>query len=132
MEEGSEITLEQFMQSQNERGELGIHMKRFHRDYDLLLTPSLPIPAFEAGREVPERMDSERWSSWTPFTFPFNLTGQPAASVPCGLTPQGLPTGLQIVGDRYAESLVLRASFTFESACPPPLPDLRPLRGDET
>jgi aspartyl-tRNA(Asn)/glutamyl-tRNA(Gln) amidotransferase subunit A len=127
MQQGESFSLEQYMQSQNERGALGSHMRRFHQDFDLLLTPSLPIPAFPAGQEVPDQMASERWSSWTPFTFPFNLTGQPAASVPCGLTPAGLPAGLQIVGDKYDEALVLQACHAFESACPAPLPDLQRL-----
>ena len=108
IEQGELFTLDDYMQSQNERGELGYHMKRFHRDYDLLLTPSLPIPAFAAGQETPDQMAAERWSSWTPFTFPFNLTGQPAASIPCGLTSAGLPAGLQIVADKYNEALVLQ------------------------
>ena len=121
---GAALSLEEYMESQNERGALGSRMKNFHQDFDLLLTPSLPIPAFAAGQEVPEHMESKRWSSWTPFTFPFNLTGQPAASVPCGLTPSGLPVGLQIVADKYNEALVLQASHAFESACPAPMPDL--------
>ncbi len=124
VEEGDLFTLDDYMQSQNERGQLGHHMKRFHRDYDLLLTPCLPIAAFAAGQETPHQMAAQRWSCWTPFTFPFNLTGQPAASVPCGLTSAGLPAGLQIVADKYNEALVLRASFAFEAAQPWALPDL--------
>lgn len=124
IEQGDLFTLDDYMQSQNERGVLGHHMKRFHRDYDLLLTPCLPIPAFPAGQETPHQMTAKRWSGWTPFTFPFNLTGQPAASVPCGLTSAGLPAGLQIVADKYNEALVLRASFAFEAAQPWALPDL--------
>jgi aspartyl-tRNA(Asn)/glutamyl-tRNA(Gln) amidotransferase subunit A len=56
--------------------------------------------------------------AWTPFTFPFNLTGQPAASVPCGFTTRGLPIGLQIVGRRFDDVSVLRASAAFERARP--------------
>jgi aspartyl-tRNA(Asn)/glutamyl-tRNA(Gln) amidotransferase subunit A len=65
-----------------------------------------------------------RWPEWTPFTYPFNLTKQPAASIPCGLTSQGLPAGLQIVGPRYGESLVLRAARAYEKAAPWTFPDL--------
>lgn len=130
MRQGESFSLQQYMQSQNERGELGSRMKRFHQEFDLLLTPSLPIPAFPAGQEVPDRMNSERWSSWTPFTFPFNLTGQPAASIPCGLTSQGLPAGLQIVADKYEDALVLRACHAFESIRPPALPDLSRIEKD--
>ena len=67
-------------------------MSRFHEQWDLLLTPTLPIAAFEAGREVPEGADDPRWPGWTPFTYPFNLTQQPAATVPCGFTAGG-PAG---------------------------------------
>lgn len=124
IQQGESFSLDEYMQSQEERGALGLHMKKFHQDFDLLLTPCLPISAFPAGKEVPDQMADGRWSSWTPFTFPFNLTGQPAASIPCGLTPEGLPAGLQIVGDKYAEALVLQAGFAFESVRPAPLPDV--------
>ena len=69
----------------------------------------------------------DRWIAWSPYTYPFNLTQQPAASVPCGLTRAGLPAGLQIVGPRYADALVLRAARAFESARPFALPDLHRL-----
>jgi len=69
----------------------------------------------------------KRWTDWTPFSYPFNLTQQPAASVPCGLTADGLPVGLQIVGPRYADALVLRAARAFESAQPFAMPDVSAL-----
>ncbi|MDN3352131.1 amidase [Actinomadura sp. DC4] len=100
------------------RMELGRLMGRFHEDHDLLLTPSLPIPAFEAGREVPAGWPEPRWTSWTPFTYPFNMTQQPAASVPCGFTSAGLPVGLQVVGPRHADARVLAACRAFENARP--------------
>ena len=98
------------------RGALGVHMNLFHRDYDLLVTPTLSIAAFDAGKEVADKMLQERWTDWTPFSFPFNLTQQPAASIPCGLTQAGLPVGLHIVGPRYADALVLRAAQAYEKA----------------
>jgi aspartyl-tRNA(Asn)/glutamyl-tRNA(Gln) amidotransferase subunit A len=103
-----------------ERDQLAIAMSRFHEDWDLLLTPALPIAAFEAGREVPEGSTDPRWPGWTPFTYPFNLTQQPAATVPCGFTSGGLPAGLQIVGARHADALVLRAARSYERAHPQP------------
>ena len=124
IEKGETYTLFDYMRAQHERGLLGKRMCRFHQDYDLLITPSLPIAAFPAGQEVPEQMKSDRWSSWTPFTFPFNLTGQPAASVPCGFTSGGLPVGIQIVGPSYDDVTVLRASYAFETARPITLPDV--------
>jgi aspartyl-tRNA(Asn)/glutamyl-tRNA(Gln) amidotransferase subunit A len=91
-------------------------MGRFHQTYDLLLTPTLPITAFPKGRDVPHRWRSADWTSWTPYTYPFNMTQQPAASVPCGFTSSGLPVGLQIVGPRHADALVLRAARAYERA----------------
>ena len=74
-------------------------MVRFHEKYDLLLTPQMPIPALEAGRVTPaDGSYGENWINWSSFTYPFNLTQQPAASVPCGFSSDGLPIGLQIVG----------------------------------
>jgi aspartyl-tRNA(Asn)/glutamyl-tRNA(Gln) amidotransferase subunit A len=96
-------------------------MHSFHRTYDLLLTPTLPIAAFEAGLLTPDPGRFPKWYDWTPFTWPFNLTRQPASSCPCGLTPEGLPAGLQIVGPVHADALVLRASRAFEAACPFPV-----------
>ena len=100
------------------RMELGRIMGRFHEEYDLLLTPTLPIPAFEAGRETPDGAPGSRWTGWTPFTYPFNMTQQPAASVPAGFTAAGSPVGLQIVGPRHADARVLAACRAFEEAVP--------------
>jgi aspartyl-tRNA(Asn)/glutamyl-tRNA(Gln) amidotransferase subunit A len=92
---------------------------RFHETYDLLLTPALPLPAFEVGDLVPNSGEwGKAWCDWAPFSYPFNLTTQPAASVPCGLTNAALPIGLQIVGAVGADALVLRASRAFETARP--------------
>jgi aspartyl-tRNA(Asn)/glutamyl-tRNA(Gln) amidotransferase subunit A len=106
------------------REQLIVAANSFHRTYDLLVTPSLPIPAFAAGEEVPVGSGLTRWPAWTPFSYPFNLTQQPAISVPCGLTAEGLPAGLQIVGPRFADALVLRAARAFEKAAPWPFPNL--------
>ncbi|MFD7612265.1 amidase [Streptomyces sp. NPDC059828] len=92
------------------RMDLGRRMGRFHTSYDLLVTPTLPITAFEAGAEVPRGSGFRRWTGWTPFTYPFNLTQQPAASVPCGVDGDGLPIGVQLVGARHQDALVLRAA----------------------
>ena len=82
----------------------------------------MPIAAFAAGVERPDPARQERWFDWAPFSHPFNLTQQPAASVPCGLTAAGLPVGLQIVGPMHADALVLRAARAFEAARPWPMP----------
>ncbi|QLH21999.1 amidase [Streptomyces sp. Rer75] len=95
---------------------LGHAMGRFHSAYDLLVTPTLPITAFEAGVEVPEGSGHTRWTGWTPFTYPFNMTQQPAASVPCGMSGAGLPIGVQLVGARHADAVVLRVAHALYGA----------------
>ena len=121
--EGAATPLIDYLAAVGRRGELGAALRRFHESYDLLLTPSVPIAAFAAGQECPDPSRQRRWIDWAPFSFPFNLSQQPAASVPCGLTAAGLPVGLQIVGPMHGDALVLRAARAFESARPWPLPD---------
>jgi aspartyl-tRNA(Asn)/glutamyl-tRNA(Gln) amidotransferase subunit A len=125
-EQGAKITAAEVLDAQMKRGALGTHMNLFHRDYDLLATPALAVAAFDVGQETPVK---GRWTDWTPFTYPFNLTGQPAASIPCGFTKAGLPVGLQLVGPRFADALVLRAARAFETARPIRLPDIARLAG---
>ncbi|MEV5829495.1 amidase [Spirillospora sp. NPDC052242] len=117
-EQGARYSALDYLAATARRMELGRIMGLFHERYDLLLTPTMPIPAFEAGVEVPAGSPSPRWTGWTPFTYPFNMTQQPAASVPCGTTAAGLPVGLQVVGARHADALVMRACAAFEAARP--------------
>lgn len=105
------------------RLQLGRHMNLFHQTYDLLISPQMPLAAFEAGAEVPAGRGMRDWMDWSPFTYPFNFTQAPAASVPCGITSEGLPAAVQIAGPRYREDLVLRASRAYESACPFVMPE---------
>jgi aspartyl-tRNA(Asn)/glutamyl-tRNA(Gln) amidotransferase subunit A len=112
---GSRIGAVAYLGAMAVRGELGVRMGAFHERYDLLVTPTLPITAFAAGVEVPPGWPCERWTTWTPFTYPFNMTQQPAASVPCGLA-NGLPVGLQIVGPRHADGRVLALAHAFQQA----------------
>jgi aspartyl-tRNA(Asn)/glutamyl-tRNA(Gln) amidotransferase subunit A len=112
---GEKVTTAQYLAAMQQRGALGLRMNEFHRSYDLLVTPTLPLAAFAAGKEVSNLLQEKRWTDWSPFSYPFNLTQQPAATVPCGLTKKGLPVGLHIVGPRYADALVLRAARAFES-----------------
>jgi aspartyl-tRNA(Asn)/glutamyl-tRNA(Gln) amidotransferase subunit A len=88
--------------------------------YDVLVTPTMPVPAFPVSLDFPVDVAGQRKSrlDWTPFTYPFNLTGQPAMTVPCGFTNAGLPVGLQIVGRRFADATVLRAAAAFEALAP--------------
>jgi aspartyl-tRNA(Asn)/glutamyl-tRNA(Gln) amidotransferase subunit A len=93
---------------------------RFMRNYDLLLTPTLAVPPFALHIQGIEKIDGRMVtpSQWLAFTFPFNMTGQPAASVPAGFTRTGLPVGLQIVGRHLADTSVLQAAASFEAAKP--------------
>jgi len=125
---GEKITMKQYQDAVTKRGALGVLMNQFHERYDLLLTPTLPLPAFDAGIEYAGIAKERRWTDWTPFSYPFNLTQQPAASIPCGLTKSGLPAGLHIVGPKYGDALVLRAARAYESAVPIAMPDLSRLK----
>lgn len=115
---GAKLPLMDYLAAVKEREQIGVRMNRFHETWDLLLTPTLPLPAFAAGVELPVKADGSHWPDWTPFTYPFNLTRQPAASVPCGLTAAGLPAGLQIVGPSYGDAAVLQAARAFENLRP--------------
>jgi aspartyl-tRNA(Asn)/glutamyl-tRNA(Gln) amidotransferase subunit A len=108
-----------FVGAQLKRAEVSNALAQFFEQYDLLLTPTMPLSAFEAGCLVPPGGEwGERWTDWAQFSYPFNLTQQPAASIPCGQTSDRLPIGLQIVGAVGADDLVLRASRAFEAARP--------------
>jgi aspartyl-tRNA(Asn)/glutamyl-tRNA(Gln) amidotransferase subunit A len=114
LEQSLSITLEEHMEAVRQRGLLGTQMRVFMERYDLLVTPTLPIPAFEAGKLSPIDEARGKWVNWTPFSYPFNLTQQPAASVPCGFTKAGLPIGLHIVGRMFEDKTVLRAACAYE------------------
>ena len=117
IEQSRSITVEQLQQATMQRGALGAKMRGFMVKYDALITPTLPIPAFEAGKLQPADSDNHgKWVNWTPFTYPFNLTQQPAASVPCGFTKTGLPVGLQVVGRMFEDARVLRICAAYEAA----------------
>ena len=94
--------------------------REFMQGYDLLLTPTVPVTAFAAGADHPGQINGQptTYLGWTAFTYPFNLTGQPAATVPCGFAANGLPVGLQIVGRWRDDATVLRAAAAFEALAP--------------
>ncbi|MGI9053301.1 MAG: amidase [Ilumatobacteraceae bacterium] len=113
------------------RGELGSQMRQFMTQWDLLVTPSVAIPAFDARPAGHTPMDPQTMLGWTPFSYPFNLTQQPAITAPCGLTTPtstaaALPIGLQLIGPMFADALVLRAARAYECVRGPTLrPDLK-------
>jgi aspartyl-tRNA(Asn)/glutamyl-tRNA(Gln) amidotransferase subunit A len=109
-----------YVQAWFDRLAWNLHVQKLLTKYTLLLTPTLPCRPFAVGLEHPPDIAGTPVGryDWIPFTFPFNLTGNPAASVPCGFTADGLPVGLQIVGRRFDDALVLRASAACEESHP--------------
>lgn len=93
-------------------------VRQFFEPYDLLVTPTLPVPAFPVGLGVPPGYEHRSIVSWVYYTYPFNLTGQPAASVPAGLSKEGLPVGLQLVAKINHETDIFRAAAALEHARP--------------
>ena len=106
------------------RGLLGSHLRQFMQRFDLILTPSTAVPAFKALPAGHSAMNSEAMLGWTPFSYPFNLSQQPAISLPCGLTADGLPMGVQLVGPMFGDALVLRAAKSLETCYTLMRPDL--------
>ena len=117
-EAGRRYSAEDVLVAGMHRAALTRRMNEFHRTYDLLITPALAVSAVPAGMDFPEDRGMSSWFDWSPFLFPFNFTQAPAASVPCGFTAGGMPAALQIVGPRYAEHRVLRASRAYEAIHP--------------
>jgi aspartyl-tRNA(Asn)/glutamyl-tRNA(Gln) amidotransferase subunit A len=100
------------------RMDLGRRFGLLHETYDALVCPTMPIAAFAAGQPAPDDWPSDLWPSWTPYTYPFNMTQQPALSLPCGFTPDERPIGLQIVGPRHGDAIVLRVAAAYEARTP--------------
>ena len=116
----TEWTAQDFTEAYKARQQLNLELREFMREYDLLLTPTIGVPPFEAGGTAPREIEgrpvpAEHWQS---FTFQLNLTGQPAATVPAGQTEKAKPVGLQIVGRPLDDETVLRASAAYEKANP--------------
>jgi aspartyl-tRNA(Asn)/glutamyl-tRNA(Gln) amidotransferase subunit A len=121
---GEKIGAADWVEADLVRNALGRRMMEFHQRYDLLLTPTMPVPALPAGQDLNDPGRERHWIDWSPFSYPFNMTRQPAASIPCGLTASGLPIGLQIVGPLYGDGRVLRAARAFEASQPERRPPL--------
>lgn len=128
--------LADYLSAAKARAEFAGKVHALFEEIDLLLLPTVPVEPFAADREAPEGFQSRSqilaWTGWTPFTYPFNLSGNPAASLPCGLTTNGLPVGLQVVGRRHADALVMAfcqqaEDYLFKNNNPPLV-----VAGDET
>jgi len=121
---GSRLSALDIQQLNQRRGVLGSQMRQFMQRFDLLVTPAVSIPAFDARPAGHSPLSPESMLGWTPFSYPFNLTQQPASTIPCGLTRDGLPMGLQFVGPMFGDALVLRASKAYENARPIARPEI--------
>ena len=124
LEEAQNISILDYLETQERRAELVWSMRRFHETYDLLVTPGALITAFETGHLMPPGWNTSRlWHFEAPM-FLANLTRQPAIAVPCGFTESGLPVGLQILGPRCKDAQVMAAAHAYQQAFP--LTDRRP------
>ncbi|WP_207770955.1 amidase [Kumtagia ephedrae] len=112
---GSAFTSTQLVQAQIRRGEFGAAMDKMLGEFDFLVSPATALPAFDAGLELPKDSGFKRWTEWAGFSYPINLSQQPACVIPCGLTAAGLPVGFQIVGARGADARVLSAAASLEA-----------------
>jgi aspartyl-tRNA(Asn)/glutamyl-tRNA(Gln) amidotransferase subunit A len=119
---GKKIPILAYMKAMETRTALSEKMTLFHKKYPILITPALPITAFQAGRNQPDGDPDGDWVGWTPFTYPFNMTQQPASSVPCGFGADGLPVGLSVIAAKYQDLLVMRVSRALERELAPVFP----------
>src|SRR5690606_10461950 len=118
-----DILARDYLDATRKRRELHTRVQAFYERYDILLTPTMAIPPSkhpESMADYPKTVNGVEVGAtgWHPFTFPFNLTGQPAATVPCGRSAEGLPIGLQIVGARFDDLRVMQLAAAYEEARP--------------
>jgi aspartyl-tRNA(Asn)/glutamyl-tRNA(Gln) amidotransferase subunit A len=120
LEDGRRYSAEAYVEMRGRKQAYCDAVRELFDTYDLLLTPTVSVAAFEVGRLNPAHFPQHAWDwfPWAGFSYPFNFTGQPAATVPAGFTASGMPVGLQIVGRRLADLQVLQASAAFEEARP--------------
>ena len=111
-------TLEEYYTQVFRRYEFRERLRQFLESYDLLVTPTLPVAAFDVGLNTPPELPGANIISWVAYTYPFNLTGNPGASLPVGFTGDGLPVGLQVISRAISEVDIFRAAAAFEAARP--------------
>lgn len=115
---GERVELSDYLDAMTIRAEFGRQVKEYFQHFDFMLTPTVPMPAFAVDEPFPDSKGRGWSDDWIPFTYPFNLTQQPACSVPCGFSGSGLPVGLQIVGAMHDDQGVLQAAYAYEQAAP--------------
>lgn len=120
VERGLRLSAVDYVNALVQRNAFWQSARALFENFTLLVTPSVAVPPFAIGRDRPPWPAGKDGAElrWSPFTYPFNLTGQPAVSVPCGWTASGLPVGLQLVGRRFDDATVLRAARAFEQVLP--------------
>ncbi len=117
---GMEVTMSDYMVMRERKMAYVAAIQAFFEDWDFLVTPAVSVPAFPAERLRPADWPEHAWDwmGWAEFSYPFNMSWNPSASVPCGFTADGLPVGMQITGRRCDDLGVLRMSALFERALP--------------
>lgn len=120
IEAGISYTALDIAKAEAQRQELFEIFYDYFKSFDILITPTTPVPAFDLGMTSVPKIAGKAvsFTYWMSYTYPFNMTGLPAASIPCGWTENGLPIGMQIVGKRYDEKTVLQVSKAFEEVAP--------------
>jgi aspartyl-tRNA(Asn)/glutamyl-tRNA(Gln) amidotransferase subunit A len=106
------------IQAEMARTRYGAQMDQLLETYDYLISPTVPIPAFEVGAEVPAGFAYRSWVEWVPYSYPINLSQQPACSVPCGFSAAGLPIGIQLISGRAEDEKLLSACLTYQRMYP--------------
>ncbi|MEM6387718.1 MAG: amidase [Pseudomonadota bacterium] len=123
-DQGDQIGAVAFAEAMYERDVAATALNVFFQDYDALLTPQMPLTAFEAGCDFPGGRGMSHWFDWSPYTYPFNFTNHPAGTMPCGFGDDGLPLAFQIVAPRYREDRIFRIAAAFEADNPIKLPGI--------
>ena len=113
---GDALRLHDYLAAEYARMTIGAQLKDLLTTYDILVTPTTAMAGFAAGADMPFDAKGKPWEDWTPFTYPANLAKLPAASLPLGMTADGLPAGLQIMAGYLKDTLVLQASKRLEEA----------------
>lgn len=120
IEYSKKYELADYLNAMKWRAQFSQAVHKFFNNVDILLMPTVPEEPFDASLEKPRglagKSEALPWTSWTPFTYPFNLSGNPAASIPCGFTPSGMPVGLQVIGRRFEDSTTLAFCRELEKA----------------
>ena len=111
---GEKLALHDYLAAERARMDIGAAFKALLDDYDILVTPTTAMTAFDAGSNMPKDAQGRPWEDWTPFTYGANLARLPAASIPAGLSAAGLPVGLQIMAGYLKDVLVLQAAHALE------------------